>query len=361
MAYAGRLESPVILLIGRFITGFCCGLVSLSAPVYIAETAIPSKRGFLGAGFQLSVTIGVVIAFILGKYMSWAWLAVTCCLFPLLLLFGMCLMPETPYWLIKRGRISEATDAHLFLHGLDATQNVESSTNSDGQPEEYSLSLEFRKRHVLMPIMVTLSLMYFQQLSGVNAMIFYTTSIFQSSGSSSLDPADATIIVGTVQAVATFVACLLIDRAGRRPLMIVSSLGCGLSILFLSVFHFVGDHQGEQFTSKYAWVPIFSLISFMIAFSFGLGPVPWLLMGELLPSHVKNIASGLCASFNWLCAFLITKLFHSMIDRLHESGTYLMLSFICFKCCVFVIFLLPETKGKSLTEIEGLFRRPAIN
>ncbi|CAG2175007.1 unnamed protein product [Oppiella nova] len=374
MAYAGRLESASSLLIGRLITGFCCGLVSLTAPVYIAETADPSARGFLGSGFQLSICVGVLISFIAGKYVSWAYLAVISSLFPIILLALMCLMPETPYWLIKRGRISDATDANVFLHGLDVAQHtvveqsvggsVVSSTGDSVPAIDTSLKLrEFRKAHVMKPLVLTLALMLFQQTSGVNALLFFTTDIFAQSGSHSLAAADATILVGVVQVVAALAACLLTDRAGRKLLLVVSSIGCGLSMLSLSVYHFLSDaNEGQEVKQEFSWVPVVALISFMVTFSLGLGPIPWLLMGELLPSHVRSVASGLCSSYNWLMAFLITKLFHTLLDCLHESGTYLLFSVLCFTCTLFVVFFLPETKGKSLTEIENIFKaRPTID
>ncbi|XP_054167411.1 facilitated trehalose transporter Tret1-like [Oppia nitens] len=364
MAYAGRMESPSAILIGRFITGYCCGLISLTAPVYIAETADPSKRGFLGSGFQLSICVGVLISFIAGKYVSWAYLCIISSIFPIIMLIMMCLMPETPYWLIKRGRISEATEANIFLHGLDSSQqmNAEVSINTvstDGTTTEENKSsvfLEFKRRHVIKPFLLVLALMFFQQSSGVNALIFYTTYIFKSSGSHSLDASDATILVGAVQVVAAFAACLLTDRAGRKPLILLSSVGCGLSLLLLSIYHFLCDAKGSEFQKLYGWIPVVALITFMVAFSLGLGPIPWLLMSELLPANVKSVASGLCSSYNWLFAFIITKLFHTLIDTLLESGTYLLFSILCFCCTVFVALLLPETKGKSLTEIENIFR-----
>ncbi|CAG2101501.1 unnamed protein product [Medioppia subpectinata] len=364
MAYAGHWESSTSLLIGRFITGFCCGLVSLAAPVYIAETAAPAMRGFLGSGFQLSISTGVLVSFIAGKYLSWAYLAVLSAVFPVLLLMCMCLMPETPYWLIRRGRILEATEANVFLHGLDVTQHtvIEQSIggtvlSSTGSPERSVRIVELSQRHVLRPLLLTLALMLFQQTSGVNALLFFTTDIFGKSGSHSLAPTDATIIVGAVQVLAAVTACLLTDRAGRKPLLIVSSIGCGLSVLSLSVFHFVADAKGQHFQQEFSWIPVVALISFMVTFSLGLGPIPWLLMGELLPAHVRNVASGLCSAANWLFAFLITKLFHTLLDTMQESGTYLLFSVLCFTCAVFVAALLPETKGKSLAEIEAIFKR----
>jgi sugar porter (SP) family MFS transporter len=367
MAYAGRMESAIALLMGRFITGFCCGLISLSAPVYIAETANPSKRGFLGSGFQLSVTLGILLTYLTGKYVSWAYLAVISCIYPIMLLISMTLMPETPYWLIKKARISEATEANLFLHGSNGAQNIEvdisvPSISSDGlQTGTNKLNLsEFMKPHIMKPILLSLSLMFFQQFSGVNAIIFYTTTIFESAGSQAISPNDATILVGFVQVVATFAACLLTDRAGRRLLLVISGIGCGLSLVSMSTFYFVSS-SNETFKSTYEWIPIVALISFIIAFSLGMGPIPWLLMGELLPAHVKSIASGLSSSFNWMCAFLITFFFNYLIQGLSDSGTYLLFAIISFVSSVFVIFLLPETRGKSLQEIENLFRGESMS
>ncbi len=367
MAYAGRMESAVVLLMGRFITGFCCGLISLSAPVYIAETANPSKRGFLGSGFQLSVTLGIVFTYLTGKYVSWAYLALISCIYPIMLLISMTLMPETPYWLIKKARISEATEANLFLHGSNGAQNIEVDTSvpsidSDGlQTGTNKLNLsEFMKPHIRKPILLSLSLMFFQQFSGVNAIIFYTTTIFESAGSQAISPNDATILVGFVQVVATFGACLLTDKAGRRMLLVISGIGCGLSLVLMSVFYFVSSFS-DTFKSTYGWIPIIALISFIIAFSLGMGPIPWLLMGELLPAHVKSIASGLSSSFNWMCAFLITFFFSYLISGLRDSGTYLLFAIISFVSSVFVIFLLPETRGKSLQEIENLFKGESMS
>lgn len=184
--------------------------------------------GFLGAGFQLSVTIGVELTFVIGKYLPWTWLAVQCCIYPFALLVAMCFMPETPTWLANKGRISEATEAQLFLHGDNGIFNelnlatptdrppINNSNSIDSQSITISPNdgwLELLKPHILKPLTIALALMFFQQFSGVNAIIFYTTVIFDSTGSHFVSSADATIIVGAVQVFGTLIACFLNDRS----------------------------------------------------------------------------------------------------------------------------------------------------
>lgn len=221
MAYAGDLNSKTSLFIGRFLTGFCCGLITLTAPVYIAETSDPQKRGFLGAGFQLNVTIGIVFTYIVGKYTNWADLALYVTVFPLLLLFIILWLPESPAWLLKKGRISDATEANLFLHGAEGSRrlavDVSAATIQNDGIESNSINVLQQIRFLYdpqcyRPLIICVSLMFFQQFSGVNAIIFFMNSIFQSSGFTKLDPSDSSIIVAFIQVVATGVACWLSDR-----------------------------------------------------------------------------------------------------------------------------------------------------
>lgn len=205
------------LMIGRFLTGFCCGLISLTAPNYIAETSDPERRGFFGSGFQLNVTLGIVMTYLIGKYLNWADLALLMTVFPFILLVTILFMPESPSWLMKKGRISEANDANLFLFGAEGSRRLSVDIHvipSDMETTEGVIKQirYFSKPQYYKPLIISVLLMFFQQFSGVNAIITAMNSIFQKTNFDKINADDSSIIVGFIQVFATFVACLLSDR-----------------------------------------------------------------------------------------------------------------------------------------------------
>lgn len=369
IAYSGNFESLITLMIGRFLTGFCCGLISLTAPCYIAETSDPAKRGFFGSGFQLTVTIGISLTYLIGKYLVWADLALLMTIFPLLLLLTILFMPESPAWLLKKGRISEATEANMFLHGAEGSRRmavdvtipsyVPDSNEGlflNGNPTTLQQIKLFSLPKYYKPLIISNALMFFQQFSGVNAIIFFMTAIFEASHFDIIAPSDSTIIVGLIQVLATLLACFLSDKFGRRILLILSSLGSHLSLIPLVIYSYIEKHNlVTDLNIRFGWIPIISLILFMISFSLGLGPIPWLIMGEILPLNVKQISSIIASSFNWLCAFLIITFYSNLLQVIGNEWMYLIFSFICLFCAIFSIKSIPETKGKSFREIEQLF------
>ncbi|KAH9406999.1 Solute carrier 2 (Facilitated glucose transporter) member 8, partial [Tyrophagus putrescentiae] len=385
MACSGYLDSLWSLMIGRFLTGYCCGLVSLTAPMYIAETADPEKRGFYGSGYQLSCTFGIVMTYVLGKYLNWADLALLMTAPPFLCLLSILCVPESPAWLLRKGRIAEATEANLFLHGAEGSRrlavDMSGPTMLSGPPEGAGgggnsvtegggrggdemaddgegglgtqLRLLVRHSQYYRPLLISISLMFFQQFCGVNCIITSMNSIFQRTKFETVSPPDAAIITGFIQVAATLVACFLCDRCGRKMLTIISGLGTGLSLIPLTIFDYLSSvKNSDQFNQSYGWIPILSVTLFIIFFSLGLGPVPWLILGEMLPFRVKNIASIIAAAFNWLCAFIILTIFLNYINLYY---IYLIFSAICLLCGLFGAVAMPETKGKSLTEIEAIF------
>lgn len=219
IAYSGNLDSKTTLFLGRMLTGLCCGTISMTTPIYIAETSDPEKRGFLGSGFQLSSTMGIVFTYILGKYSNWADLALYLSAAPLLLLIVMLLMPESPIWLLKKGRISEATENNLFLFGAEGSRRlavdlpVSTINNNESMWETFKETLGLTSQpQYYKPLIITMFLMFFQQMCGVNAIIFFMTSIFAKVGYKEFSPADSTIVVGIIQVISTLVSCFLCDR-----------------------------------------------------------------------------------------------------------------------------------------------------
>lgn len=198
-------------------------------------------------------------------------------------------------------------------------------------------------------VLISLGLMLFQQLSGINAVIFYAASIFKMAGSS-VDENLASIIIGIVNFVSTFIATAIIDRLGRKMLLYISSVAMIITLVSLGAYFYVKD-SGVDVTA-YGWLPLACLVIYVLGFSIGFGPIPWLMLGEILPSKIRGTAASLATGFNWTCTFIVTKTFHNIIDAINMYGTVWLFAVICLVGLFFVIFFVPETRGKSLEEIE---------
>lgn len=358
-------KGPAMMMVGRLIAGFCGGAFSLAAPVYIGETSEDSIRGMLGAGFQLMVTIGILFTYVIGVGLSWEWNALICGFGPLVFLVLMIFPPESPRWLISAGKHAEASESLRWLRGASSSQEVEEELaeiqKSVDEGKLLSASLkDLLDPPIMKPVLICLGLMLFQQFSGVNAVIFYTVDIFKSAGTD-IDPALAGIIVGIAQVVATLAASFLMDRAGRKMLLLISDVTMCIFLVCLGVFFYFkesgdeGNADNASIASDIGILPLISLIVFIVAFSLGYGPIPWLMMGELLPPHIKGLAGSIATSFNWILAFFVTKFFSDMKKGLGGAWCYWLFAIVCAAGTVFVFIFVPETKGKSLDEIQKYF------
>lgn len=192
-------------------------------------------------------------------------------------------------------------------------------------------------------------LMFFQQFSGINAVIFFTVDIFKMAGSS-LNPSYCSIIVGVVQVLMTFVAAILVERAGRKILLIQSSAVMGLCLMVLGIYFNFKD-AGKD-VSSFGLVPLISLVLFIISFSLGYGPIPWMMMGELLAPEVKGVASSFVVLFNWTAVFIVTKTFPILLESLGKDYTFWIFAVVMVLGTVYGFKELFETKGKSNAQIQ---------
>lgn len=206
-------------------------------------------------------------------------------------------------------------------------------------------------RSSLMALICSLGLMLFQQFSGINAVIFYTNNIFQSAGSN-IAPAIATIIVGVVQTIATVISSLLVEKAGRRILLLQSCVIMGLCLIILGVFFKVKE-QGMD-VSNVGWIPLVFLILFILSFSLGFGPIPWMMMAELFAVEFRGAASGIAVIFNWCLVFIVTLCFPIMKDAIGIYSCFWFFAAFMVACVFFVFILIPETKGKTVTQIQAI-------
>ncbi|CAG7716652.1 unnamed protein product [Allacma fusca] len=351
-------DNILMIYFGRLTTGFCAGAFSLAAPVYISETSQDDLRGLLGSGFQVMVTIGILFVYVVGDLAPWGWLSLVSGFGPLVFLVLMIFPPESPRWLISNGKYLEASEALQWLRGASCSQDVEEELNlikkSVDEGKQGSVILkDFLAPSILKPTLIALALMLFQQLSGINAIIFYATEIFEDADSD-IRPGICTIIVGVFQVLATALSSILVDRAGRKFLLIVSGAAMCLFLVLLGVFFYlkVDDPAMEE---NIGWLPLFSLVFFIIFFSLGFGPIPWVMMGELLPQHVKGLASALATSFNWTLVFFVTRFFNELKDAIGPEWCYWLFAIICAAGTIFVCVFVPETKGRSLDEIQRYF------
>lgn len=277
----------IIIFTGRALAGFCVGITSLSLPVYLGETVQPEVRGTLGLLPTAFGNIGILICFVVGKYVNWSELAFLGAALPVPFLILMFLIPETPRWFVSRGKEERARRALKWLRGknADVEPELKGIVKSHCDAERHASSnaiFDLLKKSNLKPLMISLGLMFFQQLSGINAVIFYTVQIFKDAGST-IDGNLCTIIVGIVNFIAVFIATVLIDRLGRKILLYISGVAMIITLFVLGGF-FYYKNEGNDI-STIGWLPLAAFVVYVVGFSLGFGPIPWLMLGEILPGN----------------------------------------------------------------------------
>ena len=347
-------NNPYYIYIARAIVGFSIGIASLTSPVYLGETIQPEVRGTLGLFPTAFGNTGILLSYIIGSYLPWYQLAWVGSAFPIPFLLIMFLIPETPRWYVSKGRDEEAKKALQWLRGKNADINNELNESIKSNHESKKLSNNSSIGDIFSkinrkPLLISLGLMFFQQLSGINAVIFYTTSIFKMAGTS-IPGEICTIIVGVVNFVSTFIATVLIDKVGRKVLLYISAISMIVTLTVLGTYFYL--LQIEVDVQPYSWVPLASSVLYVLGFSLGFGPVPWLMLGEILPAKIRGSTASLATSFNWACTFIVTKTFVDILDILGPHGTFWLFGGICVIASIFVFVYVPETQGKTLEDIE---------
>ncbi|CAH1985407.1 unnamed protein product [Acanthoscelides obtectus] len=346
-------QNYVYLYIGRIITGVSVGITSLTLPVYLAETLQPEVRGSLGLLPTALGNVGILLCYLFGAFYEWKMLALIGAILAVPFLVLIWFIPETPRFLVYRGNEEESRKALQWLRGADTDiekEFHELKKNQQDADDSNESVMELFNRNNIKLLAIVLGLMFFQQFSGINAVIFYTTRIFKESGSS-LNENICTTIVGTVNFISTFIAAVLIDRFGRKVLLYISSVSMLLSLTTLGTYFYL-KIETDIDTLQFGWLPLVSFMVYVLGFSLGFGPIPWLMMGEILPARIRGPAASISTSFNWSSTFIITKTFLLIIEAIGLYYTFWMFAVIVLGSLIFSIFCVPETRGKSLADIE---------
>ncbi|KAL0281580.1 UNVERIFIED_CONTAM: hypothetical protein PYX00_002521 [Menopon gallinae] len=386
------------LYIGRFLTGFCVGLIAPIIQVFVAEVSEPKHRGILLSGAPLTVAIGILLSHVLGTFLDWRLTAGLCGVPPLICILILPFVPESPAWLLQRGRAEDAEKAFRYYRGnsVEALKELNNLLGKNDTPEEQAeKKLEetrklklMRKSSFLKPFLVLSFLFLVQQFSGVNAVAFYSVTLLKEV-LTSINEYVATIIIDVVRFVSSVLAILMLKRYGRKSLTILSAVGTSISLFalagYLAYFTYVtGDNLGELFNSTditdmflnetasteadilqdvspsvdiVSYLPLVFLISYICFVSIGLVPMPWVLAGEIFSKEMRGVGSGGTSSFGFLCFFVVVKTSPDLFELLGVYGTFCFFAVVSLVGSIVMALYLPETKDKTLAEIEAFYKR----
>jgi sugar porter (SP) family MFS transporter len=349
--------SPAVLIVSRIVLGVAIGLSSTTVPVYLAEVSPPDARGWIVSLFQLAVTAGIVSAYLVDYAVAsvggWRWMLGLAVAPALVFGAGMFFLPETPRWLIRSGRHEIARSVLLRIRdNVDVDLEITEIQTSLAQQEQRGTWADLLHRHVRPALIVGLGLAVFQQITGINTVIYYAPKILQSAGFASASGAIlATAEVGVVNFAMTIVAMLLVDRAGRRPLLLIGIAGMIVTLAVLA-FGFHGTNQSNNL----AWIAVICLMGYVASFAVSLGPIFWLLIAEIYPLKVRGLAEGTAATFNWASNLIVSLTFLTLLEKLGPSYTFALYAFASVASWLFAYYLVPETKGRTLEQIEAFWR-----
>lgn len=359
---AGALMSAAaptmaVLVVGRLVIGVGIGLASSVVPLYISEIAPANARGWLVSLYQLAVTIGILVAYVADYVFAasgnWRWMLGLAVVPGAMLGVGMLYLPETPRYLVRHGHLNQARQVLIRARG---TQDIDRElqqiqTDLARQGRRGSISDLFSSQ-VRPALVVGIGLAIFQQVTGINTVIYFAPMIIRSAGVSSIQVSIlATAGIGIVNVIMTIVSMWLIDRVGRRPLLSTGIAGMAIS---LGTLGFLFHRPANVGLAKLAVV---TLMIYVASFAISLGPVFWLLISEIYPLSVRGLAAGIASGTNWIANFIVSLTFLTLIQDVGSSWTFWLYGLLALAAWVFSYYLVPETKGHTLEEIAGFWHK----
>jgi sugar porter (SP) family MFS transporter len=343
------------LIIARVVAGVAIGVASFVSPLYISEIAPVAIRGKLVSINQVALTSGIVISYLIDYAFTpskdWRWMFALAVIPAAAFGIGLFFIPDSPRWLAGRGHLDQAREVLKKIRSPEQLESEVKEIQSSVSQQKGNWSELFNK--LLRPAMVVgIGLAIAQQITGVNTVIYYAPTIFKFAGLSSASAAIlASVGVGVINVVFTVVAMQLIDRVGRRPLLLISLAGMAFSLFVLG-----GAFLLPQFKSVLGWIAVGSLMTYVGFFAVGLGPVFWLILSEIYPLRIRGRAMSVGTAANWLSNLLVALTFLTLTKVIGKPGTFWLYAVITIGSWFFAFFLVPETKGKTLEQIEEHWR-----
>lgn len=355
----------VSLVIARIILGFAVGSASALTPAYLAELADAPHRGSLGTMFQLMIAAGILLAYVsnlgflhhnLLGIRDWRWMLGSALIPAVILFIGSLILPESPRYLVESGKINEARDV---LHELrkntheDPDKELSDIQKIADQPKGGLKELTTFARPA---VIVAILLMLLQQLVGINSVIYFLPQVFiKGFGFAESNAIWISVGIGVVGFVCTILAYLVMDKFNRRTILLFGSIVMAISIGILSVLNFTLSVQN-------AAIPTMILIAiYIFGFSVSWGPICWLMLGEIFPLNVRGVGNSIGSAANWIGNFIVSQFFLVLLSMFHNNigGPFAVFTFFAILSIFFVIYMVPETRGKTLENIEMEMRQKA--
>jgi sugar porter (SP) family MFS transporter len=351
---AGAALSPgaLVLIFFRVIIGLGVGSASVTVPLYIGELAPPNIRGALVSLNQLAITLGILISQLIAYFLTttgqWRLMVAIAIIPSLILGFGMLRQPESPAWLVEQEREDEAREILVRVRERPEDVDAEIDEVQTVARQREGVSAAFGPA-VRPALIIGIALAIIQQITGINTVIYYAPTLLESAGLGQHAAIGGTVIVGMINVLLTIVAIRLLDRVGRRPLLLGGTAGMVVGLLVIAI-SFIG--QGDNIDHLHAGIAIAALCLYVGSFAIGLGPVFWLMISEIYPLRVRGSAMSLAGITNWIFNFLVAISYLSILAAIGRPATFFGLAAITLLSFVFMRTRVPETKNRSLSEIE---------
>lgn len=355
MAFA---QNVYLFYFGRFLGGLAVGGGYTVLPMYIAEVAEDSKRGVYSVTLGIFWSIGNFLPNGIGPFLSIKVFNLILACIPVLFFLVFSLIGlETPYYLVAEKRVDRAEEVLMRLRSAsknDVQAELAKIQNNLRRERNGKLMDIFAKSNLRKAFIISLILISFQQLVGCNSIFFYMQPIIESSGSQ-MSSNLGSVLMGICYIVFSLFVPVVIERFGRKGLTIFSAAGLAVALFGLGTFFYIKDNKME--TQSVSWLPMASLVLDIFMFQIGLNVTPWTISSELFPKNVKQISATAVSSMCWFVSFLITRYFNDMKNTLTNAGVFWFYGLMGVLCAIFTFIFVPETKGKSLGDIQDMLRR----
>lgn len=345
----GWASSYSTLIIWRIIAGIGVGAASMLSPLYIAEVSPAAIRGRLVSINQLTVVIGILLAYFSNYVLAdvennWRWMF-TSGAFPSVLFFVCVFMvPESPRWLLSKGRADEAKSVLSKIFGSDQAIEQIRSIQAGMQRDVKGKWSDLFQPGITFLVVLGVAIAVFQQISGANAIFFYAPIIFEKAGMDVKDQLFQQIMIGAINLIFTLVAMQLVDKLGRKKLMLAGSSLMAFWLLLVGLCYHFNYFEGYTLT--------FFVLAFIATYATTLAPVTWVLISEIFPTRIRGLAASVATGMLWVACFALAYGFPVLIEALSASQTFFLFSGICLLYFLILLKYVPETKGKTLEQFE---------